>query len=125
MARGWLPVAGTRRPRSGTSDRAKGSAPRWSCGGTWESSRASPSALTAGALATASEDQSVRLWDARTGQEIMSLSGQTSAANQVAFSADGNRLAAASGDGTVRIWEAPAPSSAMRPWRKRQVGSGS
>ena len=39
----------------------------------------------------------------------MSLSGQTSAANQVAFSADGNRLAAASGDGTVRIWEAPAP----------------
>ena len=59
-------------------------------------------------LATASEDQSVRLWDARTGQEIMSLSGQAGAANQVAFSPDGNWLAAASSDGTARVWEAPA-----------------
>ena len=53
-------------------------------------------------LATASEDQSVRLWDARTGQEIMSLSGQAGAANQVAFSPDGNWLAAAS-----ERWDGP------------------
>ncbi len=76
--------------------------------GKWVSEAVAPLKPLTHRLATASEDQSLRPWDARTGQEIMSLCGQTDAANHVAFSVDGHRLAAASSDGTVRIWEAPA-----------------
>jgi WD40 repeat protein len=52
-------------------------------------------------LASASQDQTVRVWDAASGQETLTLKGQAS----VAFSPDGRRLASASGDNTVRVWE--------------------
>jgi WD40 repeat protein len=48
----------------------------------------------------------VKVWDAQTGQEILSLEGQTGAVHSVAFSPDSKRLA--HGDGaTVRIFRLP------------------
>ncbi|MEU4711405.1 caspase family protein [Nocardia salmonicida] len=60
-------------------------------------------------LATASNDKTVRLWDAHTLQPIGEpLTGHTGSVLSVAFSPDGTRLATASNDKTVRIWDARA-----------------
>jgi WD40 repeat protein len=57
-------------------------------------------------LATASADQTMKIWDADSGEELSSLSGHTDAVWDVAFSTDGQRLATASRDGTAKIWDA-------------------
>ena len=53
-----------------------------------------------------SEDQTVKLWDAVTGQETMTLKRHTSLVTSVAFSPDGTRIASASVDQTVKLWDA-------------------
>ena len=57
-------------------------------------------------LASASFDQTVKVWDAATGQELRTLMGHTEWVNGVAFSPDGARLASASRDGTVAVYDA-------------------
>jgi WD40 repeat protein len=61
-------------------------------------------------LASASEDKTVKVWDAQTGQELLTLKGHDGQVNSVAFSPDGHRLASGSQDGTVKIYDAtPLP----------------
>ena len=57
-------------------------------------------------LASASWDQTVRVWDATTGQESLTLKGHSARLTGVAFSPDGQRLASASMDQTVKVWDA-------------------
>jgi eukaryotic-like serine/threonine-protein kinase len=46
----------------------------------------------------------IKVWDATSGQEILTLKGHTDDVWSVAFSADGLRIASASRDGTVKVW---------------------
>jgi len=55
-------------------------------------------------LASVSDD-TVRVWDAASGQEVYALH-HAAGANSAVWSPDGRRLASSSADGTVKIWDA-------------------
>jgi WD40 repeat protein len=57
-------------------------------------------------VATASRDETARIWDARDGKPLATLEGHTGVLNAVSFSPDGMRVATASYDMTARIWDA-------------------
>ncbi|CAG8980065.1 hypothetical protein HYALB_00013390 [Hymenoscyphus albidus] len=57
-------------------------------------------------VASGSNDQTVRLWDASTGRPLQTLEGHSRPVNSVAFSPDGKVVASGSNDHTVRLWDA-------------------
>ena len=58
-------------------------------------------------IVSGSEDKTVRLWDAASGQPIGSpLTGHTDIVSSVAFSPDGHRIVSGGDDKTVRVWDA-------------------
>jgi WD40 repeat protein len=56
-------------------------------------------------LASALDDETVRLWDTATGAALQTLEGHKGWVYSIAFSPDGKQLASALGDGTVRLWD--------------------
>jgi WD40 repeat protein len=74
---------------------------------------------------TAGEDTTAKLWDIRTGKNVLTLTGHTRFLTSIAFSTDGKRIVTGSGDGTVRIYVLPvdalmalARSRLTRGWTK-------
>ena len=57
-------------------------------------------------IATASDDDTARVWDAHNGRLLFTLAGHTSVVRSAAFSDDGSRIATASDDKTARVWDA-------------------
>ena len=56
-------------------------------------------------IASGSQDDTIILWNANTGEHIRTLQGHTWNVNSVAFSPDGNTIASGSGDYTIRLWD--------------------
>jgi WD40 repeat protein len=57
-------------------------------------------------VASAGWTGTVMVWDATTGQELLTLNRHTGGAHSVAYSPDGRRFASAGFDGTVKMWDA-------------------
>ena len=49
----------------------------------------------------------LKVWDAATGQETLTLKGHSAPIICLAISKDGTQIASASFDGTIKIWHAP------------------
>ena len=56
-------------------------------------------------IASASHDNTVRLWDVDTGAEIRTFTGHTGYVYSVSFSPNGNKIASGSEDGTILLWD--------------------
>jgi WD40 repeat protein len=51
-------------------------------------------------------DKTLKVWDAKTGQETLTLKEHTSVVYSVSFSTDGKRIVSGSSDSTVKVWDA-------------------
>ena len=81
-------------------------------------------------VVSASEDDSVRVWDTSTGQALLYLFGQGTGRGRscrVAFSDDGRRIALAGHYGIVRVWDTttatPSPDLPRRALRSAAARS--
>jgi WD40 repeat protein len=56
---------------------------------------------------TASADETLRLWDAKTGTEQRQYQGHTGPVYCLAVSGDGRTLVSGAQDNTARVWDIP------------------
>jgi WD40 repeat protein/transcriptional regulator with XRE-family HTH domain len=70
-------------------------------------------------LATAAMDGSLHIWDAATGEELLTLRGHNDKINDLTFSPDGEQLATVGTDSNfsarVRVWDVSAALRTRRP----------
>ncbi|KAJ5647182.1 hypothetical protein N7490_003554 [Penicillium lividum] len=57
-------------------------------------------------VASGSDDNTIKLWDAKTGKELQTLEGHSGWVQSVAFSPDSQTVASGSGDKTIKLWDA-------------------
>ncbi|MFM6375544.1 MAG: WD40 repeat domain-containing protein, partial [Microcystis panniformis] len=55
-------------------------------------------------LVSGSYDNTIRLWNVETGQEIRTLTGHDRSVSSVNFSPDGKTLVSGSWDKTIKLW---------------------
>ncbi|MDX2217003.1 MAG: TIR domain-containing protein [Oculatellaceae cyanobacterium bins.114] len=56
-------------------------------------------------IASGSFDNTIKLWDAATGELLNTLEGQHNAVNSISFSPDGKTIASGRGDNTIELWD--------------------
>ncbi|KZP01979.1 WD40 repeat-like protein, partial [Athelia psychrophila] len=67
-------------------------------------------------IVSGSDDKTVRVWDALTGQELLPpLQGHDEYVTSVAFSPDGLKIVSGSDDNTIRVWDALTGQELLAP----------
>jgi WD40 repeat protein len=67
-------------------------------------------------IVSGSGDNSVRVWDAETGQTVLGpFEGHTGDVNCVSFSPDGRRIVSGSDDKSIRVWNAETGQMVLGP----------
>ncbi|MFE6306156.1 WD40 repeat domain-containing serine/threonine protein kinase [Nocardiopsis sp. NPDC057823] len=56
-------------------------------------------------IASGGRDDTIRLWDIETGENVSNFTGHESSVYSVAFSPDGTKIASGSMDDTIRLWD--------------------
>jgi WD40 repeat protein len=56
-------------------------------------------------IAPAGLGHTVKVWDAKSGQELLTLREHVSFVTALAYGPDGHHIASASDDGTVKVWD--------------------
>ncbi|ETO08107.1 hypothetical protein RFI_29281, partial [Reticulomyxa filosa] len=56
-------------------------------------------------IVSSSEDETIRIWDVKTGKQIKILNGHIDCINNVIFSLDENYIISCSNDKTIRLWD--------------------
>jgi len=69
-------------------------------------------------LASGSRDNTIKLWDVGTGQEISTLQGHGNSVFSVAINPQGNILASGSKDRTIKLWDLNT-NQVIRTWRHK------
>jgi WD40 repeat protein len=70
-------------------------------------------------ILTGSWDQTAKLWETVTGQELLTFKAHTGPIMKARFSPDGQRIATASFDGLAKLWDIATPEQ-VRAWREEQ-----
>src|SRR5262249_13565504 len=52
------------------------------------------------------DDRTAKVWDARTGDEVLTLMGHTDRVTSASWSPDGARIVTGSWDKTAKVWDA-------------------
>ena len=67
-------------------------------------------------IVSGSDDKTIRVWDAETGEEMVEpLKGHSDWVRSVAFSPDGRRIVSGSDDKTIRVWDAETGEEVVGP----------
>ena len=89
-------------PRCGTRRRVRSCTP-------WPATRIRstrpPSARTASWWRRPADDNTARVWDVATGEELHTLAGHTGRSTRRCFSPDGKLVVTASRDNTAKVWD--------------------
>ncbi len=78
------------------------------------------SARTARGSSPGADDKTAKVWDAKSGAEVLTLKGHTGRVISASFSPDGSRIVTGSDDKTAKVWDAqerrrgPHPQGAHR-----------
>lgn len=72
---------------------------------------------------TASDDGLVRIWDSRTGAQLVALRTHAKGVMFATFSPDGSRVLTASFDGTASLWDVKTEIELLRLQHKKEVFS--
>ncbi len=56
-------------------------------------------------MVSASDDETLKVWDLETGQVVATLQGHAGWVNACAVTPDGRRVVSASDDTTLKVWD--------------------